>query len=342
VMVVVDRGYTRIQKRWRRAAAAGLEVPLVQVETDVIVPVEAASPKEEYTAGTFRPKILRQLPLYPTKMTSTPARRDSLDLRFDTLDAERPDLLLNALDIDRRVAPSRDFKGGRRAGLRRFRRFLTNHLDEYAELGGDPAADRLSGLSPYLHFGQISPLEIAARVSLRSGPGREAFLEQLIVRRELSMNFVFYNSGYDRYAGLPEWCRRTLREHARDRRNPQYSPEELERAETHDPYRNAAQREMLDTGKMHGYMRMYWGKKILEWTDRPEEAFRIALTLNNRYELDGRDPNGFAGVAWCFGKHDRAWAERPIFGKVRYMNAAGLRRKFAIDEYVRRVSILSG
>jgi deoxyribodipyrimidine photo-lyase len=151
------------------------------------------------------------------------------------------------------------------------------------------------------------------------------------------MNFVNFNDRYDSYDCLPEWAKQTLRAHKSDRRQYQYSFEELEEARTHDPYWNAAQREMVLFGKMHNYMRMYWGKKILEWTRKPEDAFRVALQLNNKYELDGRDPNGFTGVAWCFGKHDRPWQERKVFGKVRYMNAEGLRRKFDMDAYVRRV-----
>jgi deoxyribodipyrimidine photo-lyase len=193
-------------------------------------------------------------------------------------------------------------------------------------------------MSPYLHFGQISPLFIALKVKETRSPGVEAFLEELIVRRELSMNFVFYNEKYDSFEGLPEWAKKALKTHQRDKRQYLYSLEEFENAKTHDPYWNAAQREMVVKGKMHGYMRMYWGKKILEWAKTPEEAFRTALYLNNKYELDGRDPNGFTGVAWCFGKHDRPWGERPIFGNVRYMNDKGLKRKFDADEYVKMIS----
>jgi deoxyribodipyrimidine photo-lyase len=160
------------------------------------------------------------------------------------------------------------------------------------------------------------------------------------VRRELSHNFVFYNDQYDTFACLPPWAHETLTCHAKDKREYVYSLAQFENAQTHDPYWNAAQKEMVLTGKMHGYMRMYWGKKILEWSENPRTAFEIALYLNNKYELDGRDANGFAGVAWCFGKHDRAWAERPVFGKVRYMNAAGLKRKFDIDAYVKKIEAL--
>ena len=173
-----------------------------------------------------------------------------------------------------------------------------------------------------------------------SKAAKEAYLEELIVRRELAVNYVNFNRNYDSFDGLPEWAKRTLLSHKKDPRDYLYSLKELENAKTHDPYWNAAQNEMLVTGKMHGYMRMYWGKKLIEWIDNPEKAFKIALHLNDKYELDGRDPNGYAGVAWCFGKHDRPWKERKIFGIVRYMNSDGLRRKFDADKYVHKTNEL--
>jgi deoxyribodipyrimidine photo-lyase len=167
--------------------------------------------------------------------------------------------------------------------------------------------------------------------------GYESFFEELVVRRELAANFTQFNDRYDHYEGLPDWARKTLEEHISDPRPATYSPDQLEAGETEDKYWNACQREMVVRGKMHGYMRMYWGKKILEWMNDPAEAMQLAISLNDKYELDGRDPNGYAGVAWCFGKHDRAWPERPVYGKVRYMNANGLKRKFKqIEQYVER------
>ena len=170
----------------------------------------------------------------------------------------------------------------------------------------------------------------------RNSENAAAYLEEQIVRRELSMNFVHYDHDYASPACLPDWAKKTLAEHTGDPREYEYTPTELEAARTHDPYWNAAQTEMRVTGKMHGYMRMYWGKKVIEWSPSPEEAYHTLLTLNNRHELDGRDPNSYAGIAWCFGKHDRAWKERPVFGKIRYMNANGLRRKFDADRYAAR------
>jgi deoxyribodipyrimidine photo-lyase len=190
---------------------------------------------------------------------------------------------------------------------------------------------------------ETSPRWTPNRSSARTeagGPGVEPFLEELLVRRELGLSFVQFNPRYDEWEAVPAWARATLAEHAADRRPALYSMAEFEEARTHDPYWNAAQDEMRIKGKMHGYMRMYWGKKILEWSRTPEEAFRTVLALNDKYEIDGRDPNGYAGVAWCFGKHDRPWPSRPVFGMVRSMNDSGLRRKFDADQYVRMIDRL--
>ena len=200
-----------------------------------------------------------------------------------------------------------------------------------------------SDLSPYLHFGQIAPQRVAWEIQQSDAPreAKQAFLEELIVRRELSDNFCWYNPDYDKFSGFPEWARKTLDQHRLDQRDFLYSLEEFEPGRTHDALWNAAQLEMVSRGKMHGYMRMYWAKKILEWTNSPEEALEIAIYLNDRYELDGRDPNGYVGVAWSIGGvHDRAWAERPVFGKIRYMSLAGCKRKFKVDEYIAKVGEL--
>ena len=339
-LVVCDRGYLRIQRAWRAAAARKVSCAFLQVESDVVVPVEEASSREEYAARTIRPKIRARLGEYLLPLRRTKPRNSSLGMRFDTLDTADLDGLLASIRTRRKPAPSLLYHGGFREAKRRLNSFIHNKLDHFEELRNDPAVDNLSHMSPYLHFGQISPSYIALRVSRTHSPGVEAYLEELVVRRELSMNFVFYNNRYDSFEGLPEWCRKTLKAHSRDKREYIYREKELERFETHDPYWNAAQKEMVLTGKMHGYMRMYWGKKIIEWSRSPEEAFASALRLNNRYELDGRDPNGFTGVAWCFGKHDRPWGERTVFGSIRYMNDRGLRRKFDIDRYVRMIDTL--
>ena len=167
--------------------------------------------------------------------------------------------------------------------------------------------------------------------------GKRKFLDELIIRRELSINFVHYNPNYAAFESLPLWAQKTLEKHRQDIRYHIYNIDSLEKGNTHDDYWNAAQQELVKTGKMHNYMRMYWGKKLIEWSEKPEDAFYKAQFLNNKYSLDGGSANSYAGIAWCFGKHDRPWQEREIFGSVRYMNAAGLKRKFPINEYVQRV-----
>ncbi|MFZ2633686.1 MAG: deoxyribodipyrimidine photo-lyase [Desulfosalsimonadaceae bacterium] len=341
--LVTDAGYLRIQREWRKQVASEVKCPYTEIETDVIVPVSAASPKEEFAARTLRPKIMKQmdahldpvlLPEYHMKHSALPMPPsgpiDPLKL------AEKAAAIQNTL-------PVKTFRGGYGEAKARLKRFISENLANYDTLARDPVAGCQSDLSPYLHFGQISPVEIVREIKASSAPdaAKAAFIEQVTVRRELAVNFVFYNPGYDQYeSAVPSWARQTLSEHQKDRRPYLYSAEVLEQGKTHDPFWNAAQMEMVISGKMHNYMRMYWGKKIIEWTRTPEEAFHIMLMLNNRYELDGRDPNGFAGVAWCFGRHDRPWGERPVFGKVRYMNAEGLKRKFAINEYVNRITAM--
>jgi deoxyribodipyrimidine photo-lyase len=341
-LLVTDRGYLDIQRQWRRRVADRAGCPVLQVESDVVVPVETASGKEEYAARTIRPKIHEHLPEFLRPVETVELVRDSLDLGPEGECLEDIDALLGKMRINRDVAPSAEFSGGRSRAEERLRTFLSEKLDGYDAGSNDPVADCVSHMSPYLHFGQISPVEIALRVQDTGAPqdDREAYLEQLIVRRELSMNFCYYSDCYDGMDCLPDWARETLREEADTRRKYVYSRAEFDRADTHDPYWNAAQHEMVLRGKMHNYMRMYWGKKILEWTESPEEAWEIALDLNNRYELDGRDPNGYTGVAWCFGKHDRGWAPHPVYGKVRYMSAGGLERKFDMDAYIDRVDAL--
>jgi deoxyribodipyrimidine photo-lyase len=339
-LVVVDAGQLRIQRQWRRNAAEKVECPLFEVETNLIVPVEAASDKENFSAGTFRPRITKQLQYYLTPLKHTKPKLDSLGLKCKSFDIENIDKTISKLNIDHSVDKVTSFHGGTDEAKRRLRDFLKNNLGKFERFRNDPCADCISNMSPYLHFGQISPLYIALEVLKTAGKDKDAYLEELIVRRELSHNFVFYNDQYDTFACLPPWAAMTLNLHRADKRQYVYSLEDFEQAKTHDPYWNAAQREMVLTGKMHGYMRMYWGKKILEWSINPQTAFEIALQLNNKYELDGRGPNAFAGVAWCFGKHDRAWAERPVFGKIRYMNATGLKRKFDPDAYVKKIESL--
>ena len=266
-------------------------------------------------------------------------------MKISSLDLKKVGAIPDKLTLDGRVAPvTRFFKGGTSQGKARFEEFIKERLSHYVKNRNQPQFDDISHMSPYLHFGQISPIYLALQIKAagtRFKEAQEAYLEELIVRRELAMNFVHYTPHYDSYACLPQWARNTLSQHQKDKREYVYSLSRLENAQTHDEYWNAAMREMKTTGFMHNYMRMYWGKKILEWSKTPEQAFQTALAINNKYFLDGRDPSSYAGVLWVFGMHDRAWFERPIFGKIRYMAASGLERKCDIRGYVNKVDSLA-
>ena len=342
-LVVCDRGYLKQQRRWREQVADLSPVAVVQVESDVVVPVDEVSDKAEYAARTIRPKINRLREQYLLPVPQVPvqvkAGRIRINSDFGLADLEGT---LARIKVDRGVLPAHRFHGGLRAAKRWLGEFCQGKLKGYADNRGEVGEEIVSHMGPYLHFGQIGAVEVAleVRAAAASTQDKEAFLEELIIRRELSCNFVEFTPDYDRYEALPAWAKRSLQRHASDRRDYHYSRRQLEEARTHDRYWNAAMREMLCTGYMHNYMRMYWGKKVLEWKAEPQEAFADLLYLNNKYFLDGRDPNSYAGVAWCFGLHDRPWGERTIFGQVRFMNASGLERKFDMEGYLKRVAEL--
>ena len=337
-LVVCDRGYLRHQVAWRRTVAEEAGCRVVQVESDVVVPVEVASQKAEFGARTLRPKIERQRDTFMAALDECTTDHPSLDLDLASdFDPKDPDSTLGKLKLDGRVDRVTRFAGGATAARARLARFIAEKLNGYAEGRNEPVARQCSELSPYLHFGQISPLDLALAARDATGVGKEdraSFLEELIVRRELAMNFVAFTEDYDQFSMLPGWARKSMAEHEHDTREHLYDESQLEAGETHDPFWNAAMREMRVSGYMHNYMRMYWGKKIIEWSRSHEEAFATTLRLNNRWFLDGRDPASYANVGWLYGLHDRAWTERPVFGKLRYMNANGLKRKFDIEAYV--------
>ena len=343
-LIVCDCGYLRQQRQWRQSVARNADCRVVQVESDVVVPLEVVSEKAEYAARTIRPKIHKHLSQYLVEFKSTAIKKSSLQLRIKGIDLGDIDAVLKKMSIDRDVLPvSRLFKGGSARAREIFSDFLRHRFEKYVDNRNQPQTDDVSHMSKYLHFGQISPLYLALKVQdtdKRLKEAREAFMEELIVRRELAMNFAFYTPQYDSFQCLPDWAQKTLNAHKKDRREHTYTRRQLENASTHDDYWNAAMREMKATGFMHNYMRMYWGKKILEWTPTPEQAFKTTLAINNKYFLDGRDANSYTGVAWVFGVHDRAWFERPIFGKIRYMAASGLERKCDIQAYVQKVDAL--
>lgn len=338
-LVVTDRGYLRHQRAWRAAVAERAPCPVVEVEGDAVVPVEHAYPRLAWSAAVLRRRIASQVAGFLRPLPERAPRRKSLGLDIPGRECENPETLLRNLPLDRSVPPV-PLPAGTAAARARLDWFIADELPRYAKERSNPSAGATSGLSPYLHFGQISPVEVAWRVAQAGGLGAEAFLEELIVRRELALNYVLYNPRYDRYDGLPAWAQGTLSAHAADPRPAVYTPVELEAGKTDDPVWNAAQAELRQAGTIHGYLRMYWGKQILLWTPDPEQAFRVALGLNNRYGLDGRDPSSYAGVGWCFGLHDRPFPERPVWGKVRPMTRQGLERKFDLGPYLARVAAL--
>ena len=349
--LVCDRGYLRHQRAWRARVAAEAPCGVVEIEGEAVVPVEVASTKAEYMARTLRPKVQRLLggfvelppPVVVARPwpanTAPPGEGVGVEAELDDAHA-----LTRRLDVDGGACSvSAWFRGGEGHAAAALHRLTDGVLDAYVDGRNQPQRDAVSYLGMHLHFGQVSPLRVlravsdAARERDAAARARDAFVEELVVRRELAINYAWFEPAYDRYEALPEWSRTTLAKHAGDERAHVYDPSTLEAGETDDPYWNAAMLEMRATGYMHNYMRMYWGKRILAWSSDPEAAFDLTRTLNDRYFLDGRDPNSYAGVAWVYGRHDRPWPERPVFGTVRSMVAAGLRRKGDPDAYVAKV-----
>ncbi|KAK7367820.1 hypothetical protein VNO80_09838 [Phaseolus coccineus] len=325
-------------------------VTVHEVDAHNVVPLWVASDKLEYSAKTIRTKINKRLSEYlvdfPDVEVGLTTRKwvlpENHSIDWDDLIA---DVLRRGAEVpevdwcEPGEIAAREVLMGSENG------FLTKRLKGYSLDRNNPCKpNALSGLSPYLHFGQISAQRCAleARKRRNSHPQAiDAFLEELIVRRELADNYCFYEPHYDSIKGAWGWAQNTLIEHATDKREHIYSREQLEKAQTADPLWNASQLEMVHKGKMHGFMRMYWAKKILEWTRGPEEALEISLYLNDKYELDGRDPNGYVGCMWSIcGVHDQGWKERPVFGKIRYMNYAGCKRKFDVEKYIAYVNKL--
>jgi deoxyribodipyrimidine photo-lyase len=334
--IVVDFSPLRKQREILSKLVKSLRINIIEVDAHNIVPCWVASGKQEYTAGTLRPKIHRVLDQYLTDFPRLSPHPFSMDVRVEASDWK---VLEGRLSLDRSVGEIDWLKPGEREAIQVLDEFLEHRLLNYDADRNDPVKAGQSNLSPYLHFGQISAQRIALEVMRHPGNAKvkDAFLEELIVRRELADNFCCFNPLYDRAEGFPRWAQQSLSEHLPDKRDYIYSTDEFERGLTHDPLWNAAQQEMVSKGKMHGYMRMYWAKKILEWSRTPEDAMEAAIFLNDKYELDGRDPNGYAGIAWSIGGvHDRAWFSRPVYGKVRYMNSNGCRSKFDVEKYIER------
>jgi deoxyribodipyrimidine photo-lyase len=336
-LVVGDESPLRQVEGWRQTVAADIGVPFWTVDADVVVP-SALLLKEQYAARTIRPRIHARLAEFLAVPTTTPARVPWQPVAGVHGDVPSVDLLAG-FPCDRSVGPVDGFTGGTREAQHRLRAFVREGLASYDDGRNHPELDATSQLSPYLHFGQIGPREVACAIRDSGGPAESvaAFLEQVIVRRELAVNYVTFNPRYDSLEGCEPWALATLGKHRRDRRQVAYDERQLDAAETHDPLWNAAQTQMVRTGWMHGYVRMYWAKKILEWSRAPEEAFDLAVVFNDRYLLDGRDPNGYTNIAWAIGgKHDRPWGERPVSGTIRWMSFASTSKKFDSKRYIAR------
>ena len=335
-LLVTDFDPLRIKQAWKKQILEQTRVRIEEVDAHNVVPCWEASPRQEFGAYTLRPKIHRLLPEYIEPFPLIVRHPYS-----ETTNAPVPvDLhVLTQLSGEKSSPAAYNIPSGQIAGMDRMSHFIENGLEPYDEKRNDPSFDGQSNLSPYLHFGQLSAQRILLAIAESNVIRRaqDVYLEELVIRRELADNFCYYNANYDNIKGFPAWAQETLEKHRHDERPYRYDQYEMEKSLTHDPAWNAAQRQLVASGKMHGYMRMYWAKKILEWSPDPETAIKTAIFLNDRYSLDGRDPNGYTGIAWSIGGvHDRAWGERPIFGKIRYMNFAGLKRKFNIDSYIQQ------
>jgi deoxyribodipyrimidine photo-lyase len=340
-IVIGDENPLRETEEWRERVTQQIRVPFWTVEADVIVPSRLLR-KEHYAARTIRPRINELLPKFLVPLTNPVAQKPweaPPGLRSESVQKD----FVAEWNLDRSVSGSKYWQGGTGKALNFLEDFTGYKLADYPVRRNRPQVDGTSRLSPYLHFGHIGPHTVALAVQQSDAPAqaKQAFLEQLIVRRELAVNFVRFNAHYDSLNCVEPWANRSFAEHAGDERKIVYSDEQIENAETHDPLFNAAHKQAALTGWMHNYLRMYWAKKILEWSSSIAVAYRRAVCLNDRYELDGRDPNGYAGIAWAIvGKHDRPWFDRPIFGQVRYMSYASTSRKFDSKRYIEQIEDL--
>lgn len=345
-LIVTDDFPCFIIPEHNRRIAERAEIAVHAVDSNGIVPMSKFD-KEEYAAYTIRPKIKKLLDRYLVPLASETVEKSSVEIKIDSdfetlVTSETIPKLVSECDIDHSVPASTVYHGGTAKGRERLKRFIKDILCNYDKARSKPDQDGSSRLSSYLHFGFLSPLEIALAVRDADAPQEsiDAYLEELIVRRELSYNMTRFNDKYDSLAALPDWVHKTMRKHADDERQFNYSLEQLERGETHDELWNAARREMVATGEMHNYVRMLWGKNVIAWSPTYEVAFETLVHLNNKYCLDGRNPNSYAGILWCFGKHDRPWMEREVFGQIRYMTSGSTGKKFDSKKYIQWTKML--
>jgi deoxyribodipyrimidine photo-lyase len=340
--VVTDDYPTFIARTHNGSVPSKLDVAYYAVDSSCIVPMSQIT-ERQYGAYTLRPKISRVLAKYlrgPDALHVKQRWNQPVPEFHVAVTPKNIGELVASCEIDHSVRPSLSFEGGRVAADKLLQHFLSQNLFRYAKDRNEPSEHATSHLSPYLHFGQISSLEIALQVKEYAEKNKliaDEYLEELIVRRELAFNYTRFVADPGKLENLPDWCRQTMKKHAGDRRERTYSREQLERADTYDDLWNATQKEMLLRGKIHGYYRMYWGKKIIEWLPGYQSAADFMIEMHDRYALDGRDPNTYTNILWCFGLHDRAWGERPVFGKLRYMSREGLERKTDTAAYIEEI-----
>ncbi|XP_028169852.1 deoxyribodipyrimidine photo-lyase [Ostrinia furnacalis] len=337
--VVCDFNPLRVPMGWLEGCKKKLkkDVPLIQVDAHNVVPCWEASDKQEYSARTIRNKINSKLGEYLTEFP--PVIRHPYTSKFEPEPIDW-DKAIESREADKSVGPIEWANPGYDEAVKTLKSFLDKRLKIFSTKRNDPTQDALSNLSPWFHFGQISVQRVALCVQEYKSKCTEsvnAFLEEAIVRSELADNFCFYCEHYDSLKGASNWAQKTLDDHRKDKRQYIYTLEQLSKGETHDDLWNSAQIQLVKEGKMHGFLRMYWCKKILEWTPSPEDALKYSIYLNDHYSVDGRDPNGYVGCMWSIcGIHDQGWAERAIFGKIRFMNYEGCKRKFDVKAFVAR------
>lgn len=368
-MLVTDEYPVFIMKERNKRYPEELDIPYITVDSNGLIPL-GLTDKDPYSAYFFR-KIMQK---HFVEAFTNPPAQSPLDLlenqnKIDfgpLLPDDFPDseealndipAFISGLDIDHSVKPA-DMNGSRAAGLGKLGHFIRHGLLEYDEERNDPDAEKTSGLSPWLHFGKVSEYEIVRAVLEHQPKGWDldkitfnkgstggffngntnidSFLDEVITWREVGFHFAHHRDDYDKFDSLPDWALKTMEEHRDDPREWIYSYEELAQSKTHDEIWNAAQTQLREDGIIHNYLRMLWGKKVIEWTPDPETALEYLIDLNNTYAVDGRDPNSYSGIFWCFGRFDRAWQERPVFGKLRYMTSDSTRRKVKLKQYLRR------
>ena len=343
--IVSDDYPTFIARRHNAVVPAKVDTAYFAVDASCVVPMSEI-PHRQYGAYTIRPRIHRLLPQHLTPPDPLRVKQRfalSVPCFHTEVTASNIRQLVASCDIDHSVPPSTEFQGGGIAAQKRLTTFLETKLSHYAAGRNEPSENATSHMSPYLHFGQIAAIDIALQVSAYAKEHKliaDEYLEELIVRRELAFNYARFVEDPADLNNLPEWCQLNMRKHAKDKRDPAYTAAQFEWAQTHDELWNACQKEMLLRGKIHGYYRMYWGKKIIEWSRTYQEAAKTMIHIHDRYALDGRDPNTYTNILWLFGLHDRPWVERPVFGQLRYMSLEGMKRKTDTNAYIKEVAYL--